>query len=125
MAASGADFESKAAWGFAQDFFYRALTAVAAALPQVVQRQLELRGDDLPDEANLIPLRVALWESIEADQMGTTPAGAATRAAIFACNREESYDPAMAISVFSSYFLKAGLPEAALVGAFKSVWPGS
>jgi hypothetical protein len=55
--------------------------------------------------------------------MGRTPEGAATRAALFAFSSPEEGGPLDAVALFCSYFVRALLPEAVLVEAFREQWP--
>jgi len=117
------DLDSRIEWERAQRFFYNALRAVKSRLPLVVQQQLESRGPNLPPAAELDAARVALWRSIEADQMGNTPEGAAVRAALFAFFPPDEDGPLDAIAFFCTFFAKAALSESALAGAFHDQWP--
>ncbi len=118
-----ADVDSRVEWERAQRFFYSALRAIKSRLPLVAQQQLETRGPNLPPAAELEAARIALWQSIEADQMGNTPEGAAVRAALFAFFPPEEDGPLDAIAFFCTFFARAALPESALVAAFHEQWP--
>lgn len=122
--ATVADLDSPSEWKRAQRFFYSTLRAVFERLPAPVQEQLRQRGDEPPSPASLEASRVALWRSIDTDRMGSTPAGAATRAALFAFYPpDKSEGPYDSIGYFCSFFFAAGLPEEALIQAFREQWP--
>jgi hypothetical protein len=116
--------DSHSEWGRAQRFFYHTLQSVRSQLPVVAQEQLALRGSELPSVASLEVARIVLWSSIESDQMGYTPRGAAVRATLFAFfppeDREGPYD---AVAHFCDFFSAAGLAEESLVRAFREQWP--
>jgi hypothetical protein len=117
------DFESPAQWDRAQRFFYEALSAAKERLPATVQEELQ---NCPPQRASLEQLERArhrLWNSIDDDQMGHTPDGAATRAALCAFHLPDDDGPADAIWYFCMFFERAGLDESALVNAFRNQWP--
>ena len=104
-------------------FFYEALSSVHTSLPLAVQVELTRRGTVLPAKAELEASRVALWKSIEHDQMGKSPEGSAVRAALFAFFPPESDGPLDAIAHFCQFFGQAGLPQEPLIQAFRRQWP--
>jgi hypothetical protein len=123
MSTSTHDFDSESAWPSARAFFYNVLKSSMDQLPQALQQCLSRRGEALPPEPELTDLRVSLWDAIKHDSMGDTREGAAIRAGIFAVTREESYDPAIALSLFSSFYFRAGLPESEFRKVFIATWP--
>ncbi len=69
-----ADLDSPAEWVRADHFFYNALQAVHSQLPEAAQKQLTLRGPELPPVTSLEEARVVLWKSIaDAQRRSHTP----------------------------------------------------
>jgi len=120
---AAADLDSPGEWESAQLFFYEALSSVHTLLPSAAQIELSRRGTAPPTKVELEASRVVLWKSIEHDQMGKTPEGSAVRAALFAFFPPESDGPLDSIAYFCRFFGRAGLPQEALIQAFRRQWP--
>ena len=120
---AAANLDSPEEWENAQLFFYEALSSVHTLLPSTAQVELSRRGSALPTKVELEASRVALWKSIEHDRMGKTPEGSAVRATLFAFFPSESEGPLDAIAYFCQFFGQAGLPQEALIQAFRRQWP--
>lgn len=110
-------------WQNANRFFYEALCTVKERLPTAVQEQLAKLGSGPASAGALEAARVELWNSIAEDQMGNTPEGSATRAALFAFFPQGTDGPLDSIAYFCNFFQRAGLGESALAEAFHRQWP--
>ena len=125
MESTAADFASAAELPRAHQFVREALLSVRTQLPPTVEAVLDRIGAHAPAWKDSVPERVCLWQSIESDQMGQTPAGAATRAALFAFPSDigTDHNAGDVISYFTMYYCRAQLPENSLVKAFHGYWP--
>ncbi len=124
MRASSVDFESPKELYRAHAFVLDTLRSVKSALPSTVVEVLDRLGTHPPAWHDSEMERVALWESIAGDSMGTTPVGAATRAALFAFLSDKATDYAGdVIWYFESFYSSAGLPANAFTSTFRRYWP--
>jgi hypothetical protein len=124
LQSAAVDFNSASELLRAHRFVLETLRSVQSALPPAVQATLNRLGDTPPRWGDSEEERVHLWQSINADSMGTTMAGAATRAALFVFPCDESSDDRAndVIWYFEMYYSRAGLPAEAFESAFHRFW---
>jgi hypothetical protein len=125
MQASSADFESPEELNRAHEFALETLRTVKNALPPAVVEVIDSLGMHPPAWRDSEKERVALWDSIAGDSMGTTPAGAATRAALFVFLSDDAFQDHAddVIWHFEMFYSRAGLPADAFTSTFRRYWP--
>lgn len=125
LASASADFESPAELLRAHQFVLEVLQSVRHLLPVTVRSVIESLGPVPLRWSDSESQRVLLWNSIKHDTMGTTAAGAATRAALFAFPEPGtgSHTASDLLCHFEWFYSRAGLPQEPLVAAFRRYWP--
>jgi hypothetical protein len=126
MEATTTDFGSPGQLSRVHEFVLETLRIVKGALPPTVAETLDRIGVKPPLWNDSEKERVALWNSIAGDSMGKTPAGAATRAALFLFPHGDAveHNADDVIWHFEMFYSKAGLPSEALASTFRRYWPG-
>jgi len=125
MEATSADFGSSDQLRRAHEFVWETLRAVRDALPPLVAETLDHFGANTPSWKESEKERKALWNSIAGDRMGTKPAGAATRAALFAFRDGDDVELNAddVIRHFEMFYSRAGLSPDTLASIFRRYWP--